>query len=179
MESKLKQPNNETQRKQYEIKNDVPFIIQLGSRTYKCRYLKGKPQDMISYLHLSQKIVDTDNPKDILSALKHNNRIHAKAVAVMILNSYWKIKLWYPFFWRWLFHTYSSKDFSVAMQQIMEINGVEFFFASTMYLSASNTLKMRMTKEEASAILAEQQSGSAPASSKSSPVSPDINTIGK
>lgn len=160
----MKQPSTEAQRKQYEIKNDVPFIVPLGSKFYKCRYLKGSAQDMISYLHLSQKIIDTDNPKDVLAALRHNNRIHAKCVAVMILNSYWKIKLWYPVFWRWLFHTYSSKDFTEAMQVIMQCNGTEFFFQNSIFLEQTNILKKKMTTVEAKQLLAELQSGSAPAS---------------
>lgn len=161
------QPSHQTQRKQYEIKNDKPFEVRLGSRTYKCKYLKGKAQDMVSYLHLSQKIIDSENPKDILKAMNHNNRIHAKVVAVLILNSYWRLKL-YPFFWRWIYHTYSSKEISEAMQIVMEANGTEFFFQNTIFLSATNTLKMKLTKQEAEQLLAEQASEKKPASAKSS-----------
>ena len=161
------QPSHQTQRKQYEIKNDLPFEVRLGSRTYKCKYLKGKAQDMVSYLHLSQKIIDSESPKDILKAMNHNNRIHAKVVAVLILNSYWRLKL-YPFFWRWIYHTYSSKEISEAMQIVMEANGTEFFFQNTIFLSATNTLKMKLTKQEAEQLLAEQASEKKPASAKSS-----------
>ena len=175
----MKQPSSEMQRKQYDVKHDVPFVVQVGSRNYNCTYLKGKSQDMISYLHLSQKIIDTDDPKDVLAALKHNNRIHAKCVAIMILNSYWKIKFCYQFFWRWLFHTYSSKDFTVAMQQVMEANGVDFFLSNSMYLFQTNMLKMKMSREELSQLLAEQVSASEQASSKSSPESQDTNMTGK
>jgi hypothetical protein len=160
----MKQPSHATQRKQYEIANDVPFFVHLGTRTFKCKYLKGKAQDKISMLHVSQKVIESDDPKEILAAMKHNNRIHAKAVAVMILNSYWKLKFFYPFFWRWLYHTYSSKDFTEAMQIIQEANGTEFFFLNTISLLTSNTLKMKMTKKEAEQLLAELQSEKKPAS---------------
>jgi hypothetical protein len=174
-----KQPNHETQLKQHQIKYDIPFVIQLGHRSYNCTYLKGKSQDEISALHLSQKIIDTDDPKVILSAMKHNNRTHAKCVAIMILNSYWKIKFWYPIFWRWLFHTYSSKDFTDAMQVVMEANGTEFFFQNTLFLATTNSLKMKMTKVEAEQLLAEQVSEKKPASSKSSQESQATSTTGK
>jgi hypothetical protein len=164
----MKQPSAATQRKQYEIKHDIPFIVNIGSRTFRCKYLKGKAQDKISYLHLSQKTVDSENPKDILKALRHNNRIHAKAVAVLILNSYWKLKLIYFIYWRWLYHTYSSKDLNEAMQTVMEANGIEFFFQNTVYLSATNTLKKKMTSQEVEQLLAEQASESAQVSAKSS-----------
>lgn len=175
----MKQPSREMQRKQHEIKSDIPFIINVGSRTYKCTYLKGGAQDKVSYLHLSQKIIDTDDPTEILAAMKYNNRIHAKCVAIMILNSYWKIKLFYPFFWRWLFHTYSSKDFTEAMQQVMEANAVDFFLQNSIFLFQTNMLKMKMTREEVSQLLAGHQSANAPASSKSSPESQDTITTGK
>ena len=163
----IKQPSHKTQRKQFEIANDVPFLVHLGSRTFKCKYLKGKAQDMISYLHLSQKIIESDNPKDILKAMKHNNRVHAKVVAVMILNSFWRLML-YPFYWRWIYHTYSSKELSEAMQTVMEANGTEFFFQNTIFLSATNTLKMKLTKQEAEQLLAEQVSEKKPVFAKSS-----------
>jgi len=175
-----KQPNHETQLKQHQIKYDVPFIIQLGSRSYNCTYLKGRAQDEISALHLSQKIVSGDDDiKEIMDALKHNNRVHAKCVAIMVLNSYWKIKFWYSIFWRWLFHTYSSKDFTNAMQVVMEANGTEFFFQNTLFLATTNSLKMKMTKVEAEQLLAEQASEKKPASSKSSPESQATSTTGK
>lgn len=173
------QPTHETQQKQYDIKYDVPFVVQLGSRSYNCKYMKGKPQDMISYLHLSHKTIDTDDIKDILAVLKHNNRIHAKCVAIMILNSYWKIKLFYPFFWRWLFHTYSSKDFTDAMQQVMESAGTEFFFQNSLFLAQTNTLKMKLSRQEVEQLYQEQVSGKKPASSKSSPESQATNTTGE
>lgn len=174
----MKQPSRESQQKQYNLKHDVPFIVQIGSRNYRCTYLKGKSQDMISYLHLSQKIIDTDDTSEILAGMKYNNRIHAKCVAIMILNSYWKIKFFYQFFWRWLFHTYSSKDFSNAMQQVMEANGVDFFLSNSMYLFQTNMLKMKMTREELSQLYQGQASANEQASSKSSPESQDTTTTG-
>lgn len=161
------QPSHETQRKQYNIANDKPFPVRLGSRTYNCKYLKGKAQDFISYLHLSQKIIDSDDPKEILKAMNHNNRIHAKVVAVMILNSFWRLKL-YPIFWRWIYHTYSSAELAEAMKIVAEANGTQFFFQNTIYLTATNTLKMKLTKKEAEQLLAEQELEKKPVSAKSS-----------
>jgi len=122
---------------------------------------------MISYLHLSQKIIDSDDPKEILTAMNHNNRVHAKVVAVMILNSYWRLKL-HPVFWRWIYHTYSSKELSEAMEVVMQANGTEFFFQNMIFLSATNTLKMKLTKQEAEQLLAEQGSEKKQVSAKSS-----------
>ena len=162
-----KQPLHEIQRKQFEIANDKPFTVRLGKKTYRCKYLKGKSQDLISYLHLSQKVIDSDDPKEILAAMNHNNRIHAKVVAVMILNSFWRLKL-YPIFWRWIYHTYSSAELAEAMQIVAEANGTQFFFQNTIYLTATNTLKMKLTKKEAEQLLAEQESEKKPPSVKSS-----------
>ena len=163
-----KQPAHQTQRKQFEIANDIPFLVKLGSKMHKVRYMKGKSRDMISYLHVSQKIIDSDDPKEILKAMRHNERIHAKVIAVMLLNSFWRIKLFYWIYWRWIFHTYSEYDFFQVLPTVMEANGNEFFFQNTVLLSAMNTLKMRMTKEEAERLLAEPASEKKPVSSKSS-----------
>ena len=168
MTENLSQPSNSTQRKQYEIANDIPFIVKLGGKSHKVKYMKGKSRDMISYLHVSQKIINSDDPKEILKAMKHNERIHAKVIAVMLLNSFWKIKLFYWIYWRWIFHTYSEYDFFQVLPTVMEANGNEFFFQNTVLLSAMNTLKMRMTKEEAARLLAEPASEKKPAFAKSS-----------
>ena len=163
-----KQPDYKTQRKQYEIANDIPFVVKLGGKTHKVKYMKGKSRDMISYLHVSQKVIDSDDPKEILKAMRHNERIHAKVIAVMLLNSFWKIKLFYWIYWRWIFHSYSEYDFFQVLPTVMEANGNEFFFQNTVLLSAMNTLKMRMTKEEAERLLAEPASEKKPVSSKNS-----------
>lgn len=146
------------QRKQYEIKNDIPFKVTLGKKTYKCRYLKEWTSGKISYLIAQREPNPQADAKEMIKIMAHNNTLSAKCVSMLILGSYWKIKLFHWWFWRSIYRNHSARELTEALATVYEALDLSFFFQNMILLDQMNTLKKRLTKIELKQLSAELQS---------------------
>ena len=145
------------QRKQYEIKNDIPFKVTLGKKTYNCRYLKEWTSGKISYLIAQREPNPQADAKEMIKIMAHNNTLSAKCVSMLILGSYWKIKLFHWWFWRSIYRNSTGRELTEALTTVYEALDLSFFFQNMILLDQMNTLKKRLTKIELKQLSAELQ----------------------
>ena len=154
----MKNPSFEAQRKQYEIKEDIPFIITIAKKQFKCRYLKEWTSGKISYLIVQREPNPMADAKEMLALMAKNNTISSKCVALLTLETPLKIKLFYWWRWRWIYRNATARELSEALSTVMEALDLSFFFQNMILVEAMNTLKKRLTKVELKQLSAELQS---------------------
>jgi hypothetical protein len=151
------------QRKQHEIKEDIPFVVTLMGREYKCRYLKEWTAGKISYLIAQREPNPTADVSAMVDLMKKNNTIASKCVSMLILGSYWKIRLLHWWFWRKLYRNCIGRELTVALTTVYEALDLSFFFQNMILIEQMNILKKKMTKIELKQLSAELQSERNPA----------------
>jgi hypothetical protein len=148
----------QAQQKQYEIANDVPFEVILNGKKYKCHYLKEWVAGKISYLIAQREPNPNADAQEMIRLMAKNNTIASKCVALMILEKPWKVKLFYPWFWRRLYKTCATRELTTALATVYEALDLSFFLQSMMLVSEMNILKKKLTKIELKQLSAELQS---------------------
>lgn len=83
-----------------------------------------------------------------------DDTLSVKTAALIVLNNYWKIKLFYPILWRWWFYVKEYTD-----EQLSEILAVGkkkvpyiAFLTNTILVTGMRDTMMTMTKDEAERI---------------------------
>lgn len=145
---------NKEQRRQYNIKNDIPFDVTMGSSVFKVRYLKSWTSDRISKELIEADMVDV---KNVFNSIKSNGSLPAKVASLMILNSYWKIRLFHPFFWRWIYRNKTHGDILETITIMTETLDLSSFITSIHLTSQMNAMKKKVTQREVKQLLAEHQ----------------------
>jgi len=154
--------SSRAQRKQYEIANDIPFEVILNGKTYKCRYLKEWTAGKISYLIAQREPNAEADVSQMIELMKKNNTIASKCVALMILEKPLKVRLFYPFLWRKLYKTCTSRELTQALTTVYEALDLSFFFQNMILVEQMNILKKKLTKIELKQLSAELQSEKSP-----------------
>jgi len=148
----------QAQLKQAAIRYDRPFPVTLGKKTYHCRYLKEWVSGQISYLIADSEPNPKADAKEMIKLMAKKNTTPSKAISLLILGSYWKVKLFHWYFWRSIYRNHTGRELSEALTQVYEALDLSFFFQNTILLDQMNTLKKRMTKIELKQLSAELQS---------------------
>lgn len=143
---------------QHEIREDIPFVVTLGKKQYKCRYLKEWVSGKISYLIAQRDPNPTADAKEMIKLMAKNNTLASKCISMLILGSYWKINLFHWYFWRSIYRNRTSRELTDALTVVYEALDLSFFFQNTILLDQMNMLKKRLTKTELKQLSAELQS---------------------
>ena len=82
----------------------------------------------------------------------------AKCAAIIVLNGYWSIKLWYWLVWRWFYYVkqYTEEEYSPLMMMCKKKLGAENYFLLTTLMIGIKDTMMAMTRKETERILREQ-----------------------
>jgi len=119
------------------MENSVDIVgIKGTKKKYKIGWLKKGTMRKISAVALKDKDDDT---------------LSCKTAVLMILNNYWKIKLFYGIMWRWWFYVKEYTDDQLSDILVMSKKKVPFtpFLINTILVTEMRDTIMRMTKEEA------------------------------
>lgn len=146
------------QKKQYDIKYDRPFTVNVGKRTYRCKYLKTWTADKIASIIVCSDVSPHGDMKDTIKFISKSGTMAPKMISMLILGSYIKIKLFHWIFWRYIYITCTPKDYSNGLSEIMEAMDMGSFFLNIRLAEAMNTLRKQMTQEEARSYQAGLQS---------------------
>lgn len=122
------------------IENSIDEVsIKYTKKKFKIGWIKKGTMRKISSVALEEGDDDT---------------LSAKTAALIILNNYWKIKLFYPILWRWFFYIKEYSD-----EQLSEIISVGkkkvpyiAFLTNTILVTGMRDTIMTMTKKEAERI---------------------------
>ena len=147
MDKKITQPTPEQQTALNNvIENSVDEVLIPGTKKkYKIRWIKWGARRKIT------KIMQSKKPDDEILFLY-------QVAACIILGGYWRIKLFFPFLWRWLAYIkqYSEEQLSPIIEMGKKKVPVESFYLVTISTIGMKDLMMTMTKKEAEPILREQ-----------------------
>ena len=160
---------NKEQKKQHDIKYDIPFKVKVGKRTYKCKYLKTWVADKIAQIIIKADVEPSEDMKTTMKFISKSGSLAPKVVSMLILGSFWKIKLFHWLFWRYLYVTCTPSENASGLSEALEAMDLSSFFLSIRLAEAMNTMRKKMTQKEAAKLSpAEQQSEKMPRSETSS-----------
>lgn len=137
----MKQPTLDIQRELGLLAENTPEEVTIPYTNKKIR---------IGWMHNKtiRKITDVLNSK--AKSPKDEDKVLCKAAALIVLNGYWKIKLFYPFLWRW--YAYVKEYHDYQMLPIIETAKkkapqIPYFLCMT-YLTGLKDTLATMSREE-------------------------------
>lgn len=158
---KKKEVNPQAQQEQFEIDNDIPFVVILGSQKYRVRRLKDWTANRISY-EIAKKngtlVSEGDDICAILNSMKSSGDLCSKIISLAVLGSWWKIKLFHPIFWRYISRIATQSDLNKSLSTIIDKLELRFFFLNMILLENMNQLRMKLARMEAQQYQAELES---------------------
>jgi hypothetical protein len=137
----MKQPKIDIQRELDACASDIPEVVIIPNtkKKIKLKWIKRGTNRKISNLLNSS---DKSN--------KYEDTLLAKQAALIVLNGYFRIALFYPFLWRWYYYVKQYNDYQ--LYTIIDIGKkkvqqMPYLMAMT-YLHGLNDVLMAMTRDE-------------------------------
>lgn len=120
------------------VQNNKKDAVRVRNKTYK-----------IGWMHLGVGDWVSD-----LIANGNDNKVMAKAAALIVLNGFWRAHLWYWFLWRWFYYVkqYNAAELEPLFQMAQKKTAQEertAYLSDMMLLTALSTTRKQMTMEEA------------------------------
>jgi len=161
-EPEVDQPSLESQLLYLSMTNDDADEVQiLGTKkTYKIRWLKNGQLEKLTRLLLHKKDVDDGKTTgiEVLDEILADCKLACKASAIIILDGFWKMKLFYWLLWRWFY--YIKQYDNVQLQPILDAGKKKVplrqFYGTIISLTEAKDSLMRMRAKEVEAILRER-----------------------
>ena len=141
---RYKEPTREDERTFQSVRTGENSIVKWGKHNFRIGWMRPYTLEKITGLALNGK----------------ENEIPARVAALILLNGFFSINLFYPFLWRWLYHHVPS---DVLMEIITEGKKKEAsltqdYWTCIILATAMRDSKQNLKKEEADRILQEQRS---------------------
>lgn len=141
---RYKEPTREDERTFQSVRTGEKSIVKWGKHNFRIGWMRPYTLEKITGLALNGK----------------ENEIPARVAALILLNGFFSINLFYPFLWRWLYHHVPS---DVLMEIITEGKKKEAsltqdYWTCIILATAMRDSKQNLKKEEADRILQEQRS---------------------
>ena len=162
---KFIEADQNSQLEQLRIAYNKHVVVEIGKKKYKFKPITNKCLDLMSGYYTQQSDVSQeDGTAGLIVKLKPNIKLQCKAMSIAILNDprfimgWLKVNLFHFFHWRVLMYIHTADDILTATSHIIEKLGLSSFFFATVSTKGMNSLKKKMTKEEAELSQAEQES---------------------
>lgn len=160
---------NKEQEKQYDVKYDKPFKVEVGKKTYGCNYLKTWVADRIAKEIVKANVEPSDDMKETILFISQSGALAPKVISMLILGSWWKIKLFHWAFSWYVYRACTPAQNASGLSEVLSAMDMSSFFLSIRLVEAMNTMRMKATQKAAAALsLAEQQSAKTPPSETNS-----------
>lgn len=138
----MNQPNDTIQSKLNDILEDGIDVVELRNKKFSIGWIKKG---------VIRKITNA------ILTCKNEDELSAKCASLVLLNSYWKIRLFHWAYWRYLWRKYSDEElleiFIVAKKKV-DLQ-TRAYFTNTIYLIGMKDTIMTMTRKEAEHTLQE------------------------
>ena len=138
----MRQPNNDAQSKLNNILEDGVDVVKIRDKKFNVRWIKKG---------VIRKLTNT------IMTCKNEDELSAKCASLVLLNGYWKIKLFHWIYWRYLWRKYSDEElleiFMIAKKKVD--SQTQAYFTNTIYLIGMKDTIMTMTRKEAEHTLQE------------------------
>ena len=138
MSKKIREATKEDEQLLVSVQNNKRDAVKVRNKTY-----------MVGWMHLGVGDWISD-----LIANGDDNKIMAKAAALIVLNGFWRAHLWYWFLWRWFYYVkqYNAAEleplFQTAQKKTLQEERTAYL-SDMMLLTALSTTRKQMTMEEA------------------------------
>ena len=168
----MRQPDLSARREYDEIVNDTPTIvaIQGTKKTVKLRGIKPYTIECLTRLWLKRDMRVAGDSAGTLKDLCTEPYFTVKEACLFVLNSYWRIKILYPFMWRiWgKWRGYTEEQMAPIIQLGKKKLPLMAYWTNMAYSVDMRTDWMKMTAKEAEQYRAELLSAAKAPSLKSS-----------
>lgn len=143
MSKKIQQPDIDEQLNLNSVIDNKADVVVVRNSKYKVKWLQGNTRHKISNVVLAKDNDDTQS---------------CKCAALIILNGFWKIKLFYWIVWRWFYYIkqYGEQELTELFSLSKKKVPVDEYFANTILLTGLKDTSMMMKKTEVATILAAQ-----------------------
>lgn len=128
-----------------------------SGRKVKVGWIMSDAQDkldeiMVDY-EVYKKSLNQDDPKAMLKGTRYTRRFYAKAVAALLLNGYFKIKLFWWLKWRIIYHFWdlNGDDYQAIVFTAKKKQTEQGYYLAMVLLMTMNDMWMSRTKKEAEA----------------------------
>lgn len=138
----MEQVNNTTQAKLNDVLEDGMDTVEIRGKKFNVGWIKKG---------VIRKLTNT-----ILNC-KKEDELSARCASLVLLNGYWKIRLFHWIYWRYLWRKYTDEElleiFMVAKKKVD--SQTRAYFTNTIYLIGMKDTIMTMTRKEAEHTLQE------------------------
>lgn len=140
-----RQVNEEEQKNLDAVVENTPTEVMLRNRKVKIYWLRRETMRRMSHIMLS----DGDESK-----------VSCKCAAMILLNGYWKIKMFYWLLWRWMYYVrqYYDKELEPIISEGKKKVPLEGYLTATILLTGMKDTMMTMTRKEVERIRQELSS---------------------
>mgnify|MGYP006972482874 FL=1 len=134
-----RQVNNEEQQKLNNIVDNAPTTVKLRGKDIAIYWLRRETLREMSSVMLS------DGDESMISC---------KCVALIVLNGFWRIKLFYWLLWRWYYYVqqYYDEELAPIILEAKKKVPLESYLTNTILLTGMKDTMMTMTRSEAERI---------------------------
>lgn len=143
-EQVIEQPSDEMQALQKAVVENKADEVMLRNRKIKMKFIRAGVRSKLTDIYLNES---------------DESKVGAKCAAIVVLNGFWAIKLFYWFLWRWFFYIkqYTDEEYIPLMSMCKKKVGVENYFLLTTLLTGMKDTLMTMTRKETEQFLREQK----------------------
>lgn len=143
MSRRIQQPNIDEEHNLNSVTDNKADVAIVRNSKYKVKWLYGLTRHRISNIVL-------EDGNDYTQS--------CKCAALIVLNGFWKIKLFYWIKWRWFYYIkqYNEHDLTDLFALAKKKVPVDDYFANTILLIGLKDTNMMMKKTEVATILAGQ-----------------------
>ena len=152
----MRQPNESTQKTLNDLLEGKEDLVELRGKKYRIGWIKKG---------VLRKLTDT------ILTCEREDELSAKCASLVLLNSYWKIKLFHWVYWRYLWKKYDDEellDVFVTAKKKVDLQ-TRAYFTNTIYLIGMKDTTMTMTRKEAERTLQELKLAQGSPTAKSTP----------
>ena len=141
---RYKEPTREDERTFQSVRTGDKSIVKWGKHNFRIGWMRPYTLEKITGLALNGK----------------ENEIPARVSALILLNGFFSINLFYPFLWRWLYHHVPSDVLIeiITEGKKKEASLTQDYWTCIILATAMRDSKQNLKKEEADRILQEHRS---------------------
>lgn len=141
-----RQPTEEEQQLLNAIVENEKTNVKVRNTTYSLEFMRNITIRKIT---------------DVMLAEKDDSKVSSKCAALMILNGYFKIKLFYWFLWRWFYYVkqYLECELRPLIEEGKKKVRAEDYYLNTILLIGMKDTMIAMTRAEAERIRQELSTG--------------------
>lgn len=170
----MKQPSVKSRAEYDAITNNRPSLVRISGRRRPARiyWLKPYTLERLTEVWLERDAASENvrNAEDVAKDMLKEPYFAFKEAALAMLNDYWKIRLFYPLYWRFLAWRYSEEQIAPVVVESKKKLPLMAHYEIMAYSKDMRTDMVKMTKMEAEQYQAELLSAQKQLSSKTSPL---------